>query len=165
MQMKCFLPEPRFPLEPCTVANGAGTAAMRERRQLQLPGVWFSGWRSSWLHRQWASMRVVFTWTVFVVLSEAKHHNQRGGCAPRSFVGSSAQCLQNGCVRVRSPPAEAVFSSQSQWIIAPAALVLCEHGQWWAPSVCSRGARWSLMLLQRCRTRFLAMVWQRSAAH
>ena len=163
--MKCFLPEPRFPLEPCTVANGAGTAAMRERRQLQLPGVWFSGWRSSWLHRQWASMRVVFTWTVVVLLLDARHRHQRSGCALRSFVGSSGQYLQNSRVRVRSPPAEAVFSWQSRWNIAPAALVLCEHGQWWAPSVCSRGARWSLMLLQRCRTRFLAMVWQRSAAH
>ena len=36
MQMKCFLPEPRFPLEPCTVANGVGTAAMLERSTLRL---------------------------------------------------------------------------------------------------------------------------------
>ena len=36
MQMKCFLPEPRFPLEPRTVANGVGTAAMLERSTLRL---------------------------------------------------------------------------------------------------------------------------------
>ena len=35
-QIKCFLPEPRFPLEPCTVANGAGTVAMLERSTLRL---------------------------------------------------------------------------------------------------------------------------------
>ena len=85
MQMKCFLPEPRFPLEPCTVANGAGTAAMRERRQLRLPGAWFNWWRSSSFHRQWASMRAASTWTVVVVLPDARHHRQRSGCAVRSF--------------------------------------------------------------------------------
>ena len=88
--MKCFLPEPRFPLEPCTVANGAGTAAMPERRQLRLPGAWFNWWRSSSFHRQWASMRAASTWTVVVVLPDARYHRQRSGCAVRSFEGSSA---------------------------------------------------------------------------
>ena len=114
MQMKCFLPEPRFPLEPCTVANGAGTAAMRERRQLRLPGAWSNWWHRSSFRRQWASMRVVFTWTVVVLLLDARHRHQRSGCPLRSFVGSSGQYLQNSRVRVRhgvrSPPAEAVCS-------------------------------------------------------
>ena len=108
MQMKCFLPEPRFPLEPCTVANGAGTAAMRERRQLRLPGAWFNWWRSSSFHRQWVSMRVVSTFTVVVVLPDARHHSQRSGCALRPFKGSSGQYPQNGRVRVLSPAAEAL---------------------------------------------------------
>ena len=165
MQMKCFLPEPRFPLEPCTVANGAGAAAMLERRQLRLLVAWSNWWHRSSFQRQWVSMKVASTFTMVVVLPDARHHSQHSGCALRPFEGSSGQCPQNGRERVFSPPAEAVCSSPEQQHIALAALVLCEDGQWWAPSVCSRGARWSLVLLETCRTRFLAMVWQRSAAH
>ena len=125
MQMKCFLPEPRFPLEPCTVANGAGTAAMRERRQLRLPGAWFNWWRSSSFHRQWVSMRVVSTFTVVVVLPDARHHSQRSGCALRPFKGSSGQYPQNGRVRVLSPqqrPSKASHNNgiqhMRQWFFA-----------------------------------------------
>ena len=99
-----------FPLEPCTVANGAGTAAMLERRQFRLLVAWFNWWHRSSFHRQWVSMRVASTFTVVVVLPDARHHSQRSGGALRSFVGSSGQYPQNGRVRVLSPAAEAIYS-------------------------------------------------------
>ena len=146
------------------VANGAGTAAMLERRQLRLPGAWFNWWPSSSGLVDWVSLSVELTLTVLAVLPGVRHHHQRSRCASRSLVGSYGLQPQNYRARVRSAPAVSLWSSLSSWNLLRAALVLCEDGQWWAANACSRGARWSVMLLQICRTRFLAMVWQGSAA-
>ena len=93
MQMKCFLPEPRFPLEPCTVANGAGTAAMPERRQLRLLVAWFNRWRGASLHRQWVRWWVWSMVLQLAALPYRRHCQQCGRCAWRLHGGVPGHSL------------------------------------------------------------------------
>ena len=89
---------------------------------------------------------------------------QRSRCASRSLVGSSGQSPQNGRVRALSPPAEALCSQLERWNHSRAALELCEDGQWWATSDFSAMRSMASGSALPCRTRFLLMVCQQSAA-
>ena len=144
----------------------AGTAPMLGRRQLWLLVPWTNRWRGSSLRWQWANLVVQST-----VLSGDKRDAicgrpapQRSRCASRSLVGSSGQSPQNGRVRALSPPAEALCSQLERWNLSRAALELCEDGQWWATSDFSAMRSMASGSALPCRTRFLLMVCQQSAA-
>ena len=55
MQMKCFLPEPRLPLQPCTVATGSHAESLPRSLRLLVRGD--KGWRGGFHVGQWAGTR------------------------------------------------------------------------------------------------------------
>ena len=158
MQMKCFLPEPRLPLQPCTVATGS------HAESLPHSGCWCVGTRDDAAafnsgngpeHGRYRTLELSMSgW------NEVNTGSAVGAprAARRVVWGILSLCNGRG-----NDPFTTAHTLQMQPQVSTVARTVVMHskdGQWQSPCVCWRGARWSVVPLLLCRIRSLALVYE-----
>ena len=160
-----LLPEPRFPLEPRTVANGAGTAAMPERRQLRLLVAWFNRWRGVSIHRQWVKWWV---WSMVLQLAALPMDGMTSRAVGEHTCfsgGNPGQSLTITGERWSCLLAQIRHRLRFPWILARWAVYAQRTQAWQSEWWFSTSARWMLADFQWFRTRARLHVYERSAVH
>ena len=149
MQMKCFLLEPRLPLQPCTVATGS------HAESLPRSGCWCVGTRdgaAAFTSGNGPAQGCDRSWS-FKMRGWIEGNTSRAAGAPRAArrgVGFG-HSLCNGRGNDPFTPAQTLQMQPKVSHDARKAVMHSKDGQWQSPCVCWRGARWSVVPLLLCR--------------